>query len=225
MSLRGWTPKLLLPLSICGGGTLFVDTAFDVDIFKIGVSGPVLGGRVFHCFPFVCTQQEAELEALVKGVRFCMNVGWLAWRLVGDNESALSQVSAVRDGAGLQRQNRHLPRLFYLLRRLESSVYLEYAPRDLNPVDCLSRVDPAWSGRVEIACQEAQVQYKALEAYPDVPFPVWVLGYPNGVRGPLAKCSPMFSLECGCLGPGVVRILTALLARPVWGKWQEKQCR
>ena len=37
MSLQGWTPKLLLPLSICGGGILFVDAAFDVEIFKIVV--------------------------------------------------------------------------------------------------------------------------------------------------------------------------------------------
>ena len=50
MSLRGWTLKLLLPLSNCGGGTLFVDAAFDVDRFKVGVWGPVLGGRVLLPF-------------------------------------------------------------------------------------------------------------------------------------------------------------------------------
>ena len=75
MCLRGWTPKLLFPLSICGGGTLFVDAAFDVDIFKIGV-WVLCWGAVFHCFPSVRTQQEAELEALVKGVCLCINVGW-----------------------------------------------------------------------------------------------------------------------------------------------------
>ena len=62
-------------------------------------------------------------------------------------------------------------------------MYLEYVPRDLNPADCLSRVDSDWSGRVETTCQEAQVRYKALEAYPDMPSPVWVLGFPKGRRG------------------------------------------
>ena len=76
MSLKGWSPKPLLPLSVCGGGGgLFVDAAYDVDRFTIGISGPVLGGRVFHCSPFVKTPQEAELEALVRGVRMCINVG------------------------------------------------------------------------------------------------------------------------------------------------------
>ena len=62
-------------------------------------------------------------------------------------------------------------------------MYLEYVPRDFNLADCLSRVDSDRSGRVEIACQEAQVRYKALEAYPDVPSLVWVLGFPKGRRG------------------------------------------
>ena len=187
MCLWGWTPKLLLPFSICGGCTLFVDGAFDVDIFKIGIWGPMLGGRVFHCSPFVCTQPKAELEALVKGVRLCINVGWPVWRLMGDNESTLRQGSVVRDGAGLQRQNRHLRRLFHLLQRVESSLYLEYVPGDLNAADCLSRVDSDWSGRVETAYQEGQVQYKALEVCQDVPALVWVLGFPKGCRGAAAN--------------------------------------
>ena len=62
-------------------------------------------------------------------------------------------------------------------------MYLEYVPGDLNPADCLSRVDSDWSGRVGTACQEPQVRYKALEAYLDVPSPVWVLGFPKGRRG------------------------------------------
>ena len=79
---------------------------------------------MFHCSPFVKTQQKAELEALVRGVRLCSNIGWPVWRVVGDSESALSYVSAVKAGARLKRQNKHLCRPFYLLRRLESSVYL-----------------------------------------------------------------------------------------------------
>ena len=30
------------------------------------------------------------MEALVRGVHLCINVGWLVWRLVGDIESALT---------------------------------------------------------------------------------------------------------------------------------------
>ena len=181
VSLRGRTPKSLLPLSVCGGGLIFVDTGFDIDRFKVGIWGPVLGGRVFHGSPFVKTQHEAQLEALVRGVRLCINVGWPVWRLAGGNESALSQVSALRAGAGLERQNGHLRRLFYLLECLESSIYLEYVTRDLK--DSLSRVDSDWGGGVQTACQEAGVRFKALEAYPDVPSPVWILGFPKGRRG------------------------------------------
>ena len=111
----------MLPLSICGGGGLLY-AAYDIDRFKIGVWGPVLGGRVFPCSPGVCTQQEAELEALIRGVRLCIRVGWPVWRLIGDNSSALEQVASLRASAGLRRQNRHLRRLFYLLQRLEGSV-------------------------------------------------------------------------------------------------------
>ena len=89
------------------------------------------------------------------------------------------QPSALRAGAGLKRQNRHLHRLFYLLRRLESSVYLEYVPGDLNPADCLSRVESDWDGNVQTACHGAEVRYKALEAYPDIPSP----GFPKGRLG------------------------------------------
>ena len=68
MSLKGWSPQPLLPVTACRGGILFVDAAFDVDQFKIGVWGPALGGSVFKCSSFVATQQEAELEAGVRGV-------------------------------------------------------------------------------------------------------------------------------------------------------------
>ena len=112
LSYRAWKPQVLLPLSICGGGVLYVDAAFDVDKFKVGVWGPALGGRVFPCSPGVRTQKEAELEALVRGVRLCIRVGWPVWRLIGDNSSALEQVASLRASAGLRRQNKHLRRLF-----------------------------------------------------------------------------------------------------------------
>ena len=84
---------------------------------------------------------------------------------------------------GLKRQNRHLWRLFNLLQRLESSVYLAYVPGDLNLADCLSRVGSHWGGSVPTACQEAGVRFKALEAYLDVPSSVSILGFPKGRRG------------------------------------------
>ena len=88
---------------MCGGGILFVDATHDVNRFKVGFWGTILGRRVFHCSPFVKTQQEAELEAIVRGVRPCINVGWLVWRLIRDNQSALGQVAAMRAGEGLKR--------------------------------------------------------------------------------------------------------------------------
>ena len=122
-------------------------------------------------------------------------------------------------------------------------MYLEYFSGDLNPADSLPRVDSNWSGRFETACLQAQVRYKALEAYPDVRSPVWVLGFSKGRRGAatnlessaLGSAEPLrggfffmrmlgellLSLECGFLGPGVVRILTALLVRP-FGESGEK---
>ena len=92
-----------------------MDAAYDVDRLKVGVWGPLLGGRVFLCSPGVCTQHVAELDALIRRVCSCINVGWPVWRLVGDNSSALEQLAFLRAGAGLKRQNRHLRRLFYLL--------------------------------------------------------------------------------------------------------------
>ena len=128
-----------------------MEAAFDVDRFKVGVWGPTLGGRVFPYSPKVRTQQEAELEALLRGVQLCIRVGWPVWRLIGDNSSALAQVAPLRASAGLQRQNRHLRRLFYLLQRLEGSLYLECVPGDLNPADSLSRIDSEWKGRMQDA--------------------------------------------------------------------------
>ena len=133
--------------------------------------------RVFACSSFVATQQEVELEDLVRWVCLCVNVGWLVWRLVGDNASALAQVASLRAGAGLQRQNchpRHLRRLFYLMQRLEAIVCLEFVPEDLNLANCLSRVGSEWQGRVPLACEGAQVRRKALDSFEDVPSLVWV---------------------------------------------------
>ena len=162
---------------------MYVEAAFDVDRFKVGIWGPALGGRVFPCSPGVCTQQEAELEALIRGVRLCIRVGSPVWRLIGDNSSALEQVPSLRASAELRCQKRHLRRMFYLLQRLESSVYLECVPGDLNPAESLSRVDSEWKGQVKKECAGATDRHVALQSFPGVPSPVWVLGFPKGRRG------------------------------------------
>ena len=119
-----------------------MEAAFDVNKFKVGVWGLALGGRVFPCPPGVRTQQEAELKALVRGVRLCIRVGWSVWRLIRDNSSALEQVASLRASAGLRRQNRHLRKLFYLLQRLEGLVYLEFVPGDPRT---RRKVVPGWT--------------------------------------------------------------------------------
>ena len=130
---------------------------------------------MFPCSPAVCTQHEAELEALIRGAKLCIRVGWPVWRSIGDNSSALEQVASLRASAGLRRQNRHIRRLFYLLQRLDGSVYLEFVPGDLNPADSLSRVDSEWKGMVKEACAGAMDRHTALRL---------VAGQSGGVWGP-----------------------------------------
>ena len=60
MSHRGCSPRRVASPSSAGRGLIFVDAAFDVDRFKVGVLGPALGGRVFRFHPDVATQQEAK---------------------------------------------------------------------------------------------------------------------------------------------------------------------
>ena len=74
----------------------------------------------------------------------------------------------------------HFRRLFYLLQRMEGSVYLEFVPGDLNPADSLSRVDSEWKGQVKKACAGASDRHVALQSFPGVPSPVCVLGSPKG---------------------------------------------
>ena len=185
MALEGWKPVPLIPFSLAERGTIFLDAASDVDRYKVGMWAKSLGGRVFHCSPWVRTQQEAELEAMVKGVRICEHIGCL----VGDNESVLEQVASFRAKASLRRQNRHLRRLFYVWRRLKATVYLSWAPGDLNPADCLSRVDSEWAGNISAAERGALDRFQALTAYDSLPTPVWILGFPKGRQGSFRNLS------------------------------------
>ena len=89
MALEGWCPPPLIPFVFAQRGTIYVDAAFDRDKYEVGVWASRLGGRVFHCIARVRTQQEAELEALVRGVRLCETIGWPAFCFLGDNWSAL----------------------------------------------------------------------------------------------------------------------------------------
>ena len=74
-------------------------------------------------------------------------------------------MASFRARSGLKRQNRHLRRLFYVWRRLQSSVYLSWAPGDLNPADCFSRIDSDWKGDFKAAHQCALDRLTALQSY------------------------------------------------------------
>ena len=189
MALEGWNPVPLIHFSLAERGTIFLDAAFDVDRYKVGMWAKSLGGRVLHRSPWVRTRHEAELEAMVKGVRICEHIGWPAFCLVGDNESVLEQVASFRAKASLRRQNRHLRCLFYVWRRLQATVYLPWAPGDLNPADCLSRDDSEWAGNISAAERGALDHFQALTAYDSLPTPVWILGIPKGRQGSFRNLS------------------------------------
>ena len=87
-------------LFVCGwGGWCFVRGCY-IRRFEIRISGPFLGGRVFHCSPFMKTYKGAELEALVRGERVCMNVGLLVWRLQAIGAAPAPPVPVPRCGQG-----------------------------------------------------------------------------------------------------------------------------
>ena len=76
-------------------------------------------------------------------------------------------------------------------------MYLGYVSGHLNPADCLSRIDSKRGGPVASTCEDSRIRFEALDAYPDVPSPVWALGFPKGRRGAAAnlKNSPLGSAE------------------------------
>ena len=191
MSRRGWTPRRVDSPSSAGRGLLFVDAAFDLDRFKVGLWGPALGGRVFRCGLEVLTQQEAELDSLVQGLNFIVNVGWPVFRMVGDNASSLGQLAGMRARSGLKRHNRNLRRAFYLLQRSASTVFLEWVPGDLNPADCFSRIDGDFGGDFAAAGLAAWDRFRSLQAFPALPCPVWFADLPKGrtaMDRQLAQC-------------------------------------
>ena len=112
MVCRGWTPAIVLPPPPASRGLFFVDAALDIHTYKVGLWGPAFGGRVFKCSNGVRTQQEAELDGVIKGLRFIANVNWPVFRLVGDNAASLEQAAGMRASSGLHRHNRQLRRLF-----------------------------------------------------------------------------------------------------------------
>ena len=185
MARCGWSPRPILPPSQSGRGLLFVDAAFDQDRFKVGVWGPGLGGRVFHCPPDIATQQEAQLHSGLGPETYCQRE-LAIFPLFGDNESAVGQMSSMRAKSGLYRHNRNLRRAFYLLQRAPSSVFLEGVPGDLNPADCFSRVDSDFAGHLPAAEAATWDRFKALQAFPSLPRPVWLLNFPEG-RGAAAS--------------------------------------
>ena len=79
MVRRGWTPAIVLTPPPASRGLIFVDAAFDIHTYKVGLWGSAFGGRVFKRSSDVRTQQEAELDGVIKGVRFIVNVNWLVF--------------------------------------------------------------------------------------------------------------------------------------------------
>ena len=152
MSRHGWTPRHVASPSSAGRGLVFVDAAFDLDRFKVGLWGPALGGRVFRCGQEVLTQQEAELDSLVRGLSFIINVGWPVFRLVGDNASSIGQIAGMRARSGLKRHNRNLRRAFYLLQRCD--VRCAYRPSPPSLALCGLRICPRgallWTANLQI---------------------------------------------------------------------------
>ena len=101
------TPLLLL-FSLSRKGTLCVDAAYAINCYKVGIWALFLGGKIFKCSTWDKNQQEAELEALVRGVKLCDKIGWPVLLVVGDNWSALEQISSFRARSGIRRKKRHL---------------------------------------------------------------------------------------------------------------------
>ena len=199
MVRRGWVPSLIMPPPPVNRGLVFVDAAFDINQYKVGLWGPAFGGRIFKCSAGVRTQQEAELDGVIKGVRFVVNVGWPNFRLVGDNAASLEQAAGMRASSGLFRHNRQLRRLFYLSLRAPPSTFLEWVPGDLNPADCFSRIDSDFGGSYALAAASAWNRFQALLTFPDLPCPVWALSFP---KGRLGAARNLLSCNVGAGGGG-----------------------
>ena len=183
MVRRGWTPAIVLTPPLASRGLIFVDAVFDIHTYKVGLWGLAFGGRVFKCSNDVHTQQEAELDGVIKGVRFIVNVNWPVFRLVGDNAASLEQVVGMQASSGLHRHNRHLRRLFYLSLRAPPSTFLEWVPDDLNLAACFSRIDSDFGGSYAMAAASAWNRFQALLTFSYLLCPVWTLSFPKGRLG------------------------------------------
>ena len=128
----------------------------------------------------MATHQEAKLDSLVQGIRLIVNVGWSISRLVGDNVASIGRVAGMRAKSGLFRHNRNLRRAFYLLQCAQSSFFLEWVPRDVNPADCFSRIDGDFSGCFDSTSAAAWDRFLALQAFPNLPCHVWIANFPKG---------------------------------------------
>ena len=71
-------------------GLIFIDAVFNVNRFKVDFGDLCWGGRIFHCLADVATHQKAELDCLVHGLRFIVNVGWPVFKMAGDNAALIN---------------------------------------------------------------------------------------------------------------------------------------
>ena len=95
-------------------------------------------------------------------------------------------------------------------------MYLEFVPGDLNLADSLSRIDSECKGRMQDACARAADRHMALQSFPGVPSPVWVLGFPKGRRWAACKLDAVAMgsadpLSCFFLGTGPCEVLRLCL--------------
>ena len=66
---------------------------------------------------------------------------------------------------------------------MQSTVYLSWTPGDLNPADCLPRIDSEWAGSISAAERGALDRFQVLTAYDSLPTPVWIVGFRKGREG------------------------------------------
>ena len=108
-----------------------------------------MGSRIFHCPPWVVTQQAAELFAAVKAVTLAAYRKDKSFHLYIDNHAAIHSLLRGKARSLLIPQNRLLRRLNYVLLWSGIVAALHYVPSALNPADPLSRW---WSFPRKTAC-------------------------------------------------------------------------
>ena len=120
------------------------------------------------------------MECLVKGGQFIMPVRWSIFKIAGDNVASVDEMAGLRAKTSLSRHICCLCWTVYLLHRAPASVFLEWVSGDLKPADCFSRIDADFGGDFGVANKPAWDHFTALQAFPQLPYSVWVIGFCKG---------------------------------------------